>query len=160
MGSVANVSPTGELFTEIRANRDSIFSPGLRLAAAVTGSTQQLSSSARATIVASSLRFEACPFSIGARVELTACATFAVNMAYGAGAGVAFPETQLVWFGSPGGTVRVTAWFAQHFGAELSVGASVPLARPSYYFDNPRVDVFTTAPVIVSASVGVPLRFP
>jgi hypothetical protein len=154
----------GSVFGELGFGTTSPRQPSARLSfgVATTGSIALGSAAARFTLLA--VRLEGCPLAPRLdRISLYPCLHLeAGQMAADGEARGDLVEpyaSRAPWLGT-GLDVRVRARIVSYLYAELEGGATLPLLKRSYVFENPREVVHTTPPLALRTTIGLVIAHP
>jgi hypothetical protein len=154
----------GSVFGELAFGTTSPWQPSARLSfgAATTGSTALGSAAATFTLLA--VRFEGCPLAPRiARISLHPClhVELGAMAADGEARGdLVEPYTSRATWAGTGLDLRIRARLFSHLFAELEGGATLPLVKRSYVFDNPREVVYTTPPLALRSTIALVIAHP
>jgi hypothetical protein len=132
----------------------------IRAALSVT-TTRLFSSTSPAVFDTLMLTAEGCPVSLwpSRMIGVFPCAGAAVGMVQGNGRGAPIPGAALTPWIDARALVRLKARFG-NWSLPVAGGAMLPLLRPTFVFDKPRIEV-TQVPIIAAFfTIGVERRFP
>src|SRR5262249_37064141 len=153
----------GSVFGELGFGTGSPWLPTVRLSlgVATTGSTTLGSAAAQFTLFDG--RVEGCPLvaRLG-RISLAPCVHFEAGQiaADGIKGDLVEPYASRAAWAGTGADFRLRARLYSHLFAEIELGATVPLLRRSYVFDNPREVVHATPAVALRSTIGIVVAGP
>jgi hypothetical protein len=139
-------------------DRDSIWSPALRLAGAHHGLSRWMTAGGTANFTLDTAQIDACALRLGlGRLSLRGCATGVAGRLTASGADTFEPESHARFYAAAGGTALLALGLGDRVEITGSVGVLANLVRDAFEF----TEVFHKVPAVTTAlGLGAALTFP